>query len=43
MRLNCLGFTEAPNELFCAENARLLYGSAQTAIAEVIADIRALG
>jgi NAD(P) transhydrogenase subunit beta len=42
-RGNGTGYSGAPNELFCAENARLLYGSAQTAIAEVIADIRALG
>ena len=42
-RGNGTGYSGAPNELFCAENTRLLYGSAQTALAEVIADIRALG
>jgi NAD(P) transhydrogenase subunit beta len=42
-RGNGTGYSGAPNELFCSENTRLLYGSAQTAIAEVIADIRALG
>jgi NAD(P) transhydrogenase subunit beta len=37
------GYSGAPNLLFCEENVSLLYGSAQTAIAEVTAGIRALG